>query len=653
MTAQLEQIYAAAFAAAIVPDPIVTVDEWADANRILTRGEGNEVGPYRTGRVPFLREPMEYLSAHHPSWQLTIMKAAQMGVTQIIVNWIGYLISHSPAPILFYLPTREVAKQTSETRVDPMFEGTPILAEKVARPRSRDKRNTILTKKFTGGELLMRGANSPNAFRNIAARFVAGDDLDGWPGEVGAEGDPVTLIKKRAFTYPNRKYLWVSTPTTAGLSRIAKLFFAGDQRRYFLPCPECGEKRVLTWSGYLDHVQKKDGGHHRIEWDHEPEERPETAGMVCGACGKRSGEEWRTWMLDRGEWVPMKPGPRRQPSWHIPGLIAPAGWTTWGELADQWLQIQGNPLELKGFINTTLAETYEERGQGGAPESILDRLEEYVDEVPNGVGILVAAVDPQGDRLEVHVIGYGAGLESWVVYWESFDGDPAKDDVWFKVDEFRRRRFRHESGQEMRIECTVVDSGGHHTEQVYKFCKLHRGENVFAVKGSTETGRPIIERPTYRNSHRVPLYMICTDTAKGEIFSRLQIAPAPSPDTRVPGCMHFPKDRPWLNSEYAAQLTAEKGLWRYVKGKGMVRRWEKVRERNEILDLTVYCLAALHVAMRIPQRGKAALTALAARVERFSKKVEKPVTGSAPTPVSKAPVRQKMPKQGWVRGWRR
>lgn len=639
----VERLYAEAFGAGLRPEPEITVDAWADANRILSPGEANEHGRYQTARVPMLREPMQLLSAHETCESVTVMKGAQIGVTQLAVNWVGYIIEHTPAPILFFLPTREVAQQVSQTRVDPMFENTVSLRDRVSPNRSRDKRNTTFRKAYLGGELLMRGANSAAAFRNISARFIVGDDLDGWPGEVGNEGDPVELIQKRAVTYPNRKFLWISSPTYRGLSRIESLYNDGDQRRYFIRCPHCQHPDFLTWSGYRDHVARRDSGHHRIEW---PDGHPEAAAMVCGGCGGRVPEEAKPGLFESGKWEALAPGPGRQPSFHLSGLYSPLGWASWAKQAEKFLQSKANPLQLKVFVNTDLAESYEERGQGAEPEALLDRLEQYLAQVPDGVGILVAAIDVQAERLEILVKGYGAGFESWLIHWEAIAGDPKRDEVWFQADELLRRTWKHASGRELRIECVAVDSNPH-AEEVYRFCAARRGRHVYPVRGGTLTGRPIVERPSRNNPYRVPLYTLCTDTAKEQIYARLHIAiPAEGP---APGAMHFP-DEPWVDEEYAAQLAAEKGVWKYVKGKGNVRKWIKRRERNEALDLEVYCLAALHI------RGRGVINGLARRAARYSKRLaaaEAPGPAAGPAPV--APVRApRAPRPpGWVRGWRR
>jgi phage terminase large subunit GpA-like protein len=291
-------------------------------------------------------------------------------------------------------------------------------------------------------------------------------------------------------------------------------------------------------------------------------------------------------------------------------------------------------------VNTVLGETWEERGDSVEPEGILARAERFAGEVPNGVGLLVAAVDVQADRLECKVKGYGAAEESWLIALTQFHGDPSRSHVWFELNQFLRTEFTHASGQKMRIECTTVDSGGHHTDEVYRFCKAHAARRVFAIRGGNLSGKPLVDRPTVHNAYRTKLFTLCVDTGKETVFARLRVG---SPG---PGYMHMPE---WIDAEYVAQLTAEKALRKYVKGRGSVRQWVKIRERNEALDLEVYCLAALYIL------GPQVIRALPQRAARWA---EKPAVETAEAPsagVGEArPAALPRPgRTGWVRRWRK
>jgi terminase, large subunit len=202
------------------------------------------------------------------------------------------------------------------------------------------------------------------------------------------------------------------------------------------------------------------------------------------------------------------------------------------------------------------------------------------------VGVLVASVDTHDDRLECAVKGFGAAEESWLIAFSQFHGDPGRDQVWHDLDKFLLQTFTHESGRKLRIECTTVDSGGHHTEQVYRFCRARLARRVFAVRGGKDKGKPVVGRPSDHNRYRAKLFTLCVDTAKEIIYSRLKI------ESAGPGYLHLPD---WVDAEYVAQLTSERRVWKWLKNQGTVREWVQTRARNEALDLEVYALAALYI----------------------------------------------------------
>lgn len=339
-------------------------------------------------------------------------------------------------------------------------------------------------KEFDGGLLIITGANSGAGLRSTPIRFLFMDEVDEYPGDVDGQGDPVALAEKCTATFSRRKVLLTSTPTIKGLSRIEREFLDSDQRRYFLPCPRCGHMDYITW---------RDPAHHHIEW---AEGQPTTAHMICGGCGERVEERHKTDMLARGEWRPTAASDGRTAGFHLSALYSPLGWKSWAQCAAEFLRAKEDPFRLKTWVNTVLGETWEECGDSVEAGSLMARLERYPAEVPTGVGALVAAVDVQGDRLEVVVKGYGSAEESWLVAFTQIHGDPARETVWHELDRFLAQEFEHESGQKLRIDCTVVDSGGAHTEQVYRYARSRLGRRVFAVKGGSITGRPLVERPS-------------------------------------------------------------------------------------------------------------------------------------------------------------
>src|ERR1043166_2510958 len=628
MSQSVAEICAAIFAQSLAPEPQLTVSEWADAHRFLSSSASSEPGRWRTARAPYLKEIMNCLSPSHPAERIVVMAGAQIGKTECGNNWIGYVIHLAPGPMLMVQPTVEIAKRVSKQRLAPMIAATPVLRERVAQARSRDSGNTVQVKEFDGGLLIITGANSGAGLRSMPIRFLFMDEVDEYPGDVEGQGDPVALAEKRTATFSRRKVFLTSTPTVKGLSRIEREFLSSDQRRYFVPCPLCGHMDYVLWRG---------PDHHRIEWD---EGDPESAHMTCGHCVGRVAERYKSEMLARGEWRPTANPQSRTAGFHLSALYSPLGWKSWARCATEFMEAKDDPFRLKTWVNTVLGETWEEIGDSVPAGSLQARLERYPAPGPAGAGVLVAAVDVQGDRLEAVVKGYGAGEESWLIAFTQLQGDPATEAVWFELDQFLAQKFDHVSGQKMKVECTAVDSGGAHTEHVYRYARARFGKRVFPIKGGSIAGRPLVERPSRHNRYNVPLYVLCVDTGKDLVFSRLKIGSA------GPGYVHLPD---WVDDEYLAQLTAEKAIRKYVKGRGAVREWIKLRERNEALDLEVYALAALYML------GQPFIRGLKARAAKFAVPTLGLPEGPAKQTDTPALVNQRRRRgsTGWVMGWKR
>lgn len=620
--------YVGGLAAGLRREPELTVTEWADEHRMLSLAGSAEPGRWRTPRTPYLAKIMDCLSPSHPAQRVVVMAGAQVGKTECGNNWIGYVIHHSPGPMLMVQPTVELAKRVSKQRIAPMIEATPALRERVAEARSRDSGNTVQVKEFEGGLLIITGANSSAGLRSMPIRFLFMDEVDEYPGDVDGQGDPVALAEKRTSTFPRRKILLTSTPTIKGLSRIEREYLASDQQRYFVPCARCGRLDYLTWG---------QPEHHRIEWD---EGQPETARMCC-PCGGVTLEHEKVEVMEGGEWRATAAGDRRTVGFHLSAIYSTVG-LSWAECAREFLEAKEEPLRLKTWVNTVLGETWEERGTSIEPESLASRLDRYEAEVPHGVGVLVAGVDVQADRLEAQVKGYGAGEESWLIAHTQVHGDPGRQATWLELDRFLRQPWAHASGRRIGVECTAVDSQ-FHSEEVYRFCKARLSRRVFAVRGGTMRGVELVGRPSTNNRYGTPLFTLCTDTAKDVIYSRLAIR---SPG---PGYVHLPD---WVDQEYLEQLTAEKAVRKWYKHKGTLRDWVKVRERNEALDLEVYCLAALYILGQpfVRDLGRAAETL--SRAPDGPRRT--PLPESSPTlrePGAAARLRKR--RRSWIDSWRK
>ncbi|WP_342278598.1 phage terminase large subunit family protein [Candidatus Tisiphia endosymbiont of Myopa tessellatipennis] len=449
-----------------------------------------------------------------------------------------------------------------------MLRDSEVFKNLVKEPKSRDSGNKILYKRFPGGHITMAGSNSPSSLASRPVRIVLCDEVDRYPASSGSEGDPVNLAKKRATTFWNRKIILTSTPTIKYFSRIELAYLQSDQRRYYVPCKLCGEYQTLKWP--------------QVRW---PKDKPEEAHYVCEVNGCILHDNDKMSMLQRGKWISEAKGESNNiAGFHISEIYSP--WVTWSRMTAEFLKAKMMPETLKTWVNTSLGETWEEGGDKVDETSLLSRKENWGNVVPNGVVIITAGVDVQNDRLEVEIVGWGVKEESWSLDYRVIYGDPARSEIWDDLDNILEQNIKHQSGINLRIASVCVDSGGHHTQAVYAYCKKRQLRRIFAIKGSSIAGKALVSRPSIANRMRVKLFSIGTDTAKEMIYSRLKITEL------GPGYCHFPIN---YDAEYFKQLTAEKIVTYYNKG-FPTRKWEKpAGKRNEALDCRVYALAALYI----------------------------------------------------------
>lgn len=565
--------------------------------------------------VPYLREPMDAFS--DPTVErIVVMKGAQLGATEALVNnVVGYFIDLDPSPILVVQPSDGEAQKFSKEKLAPMLRDTPALAKKVHESKSRDSDSTILSKSFRGGHLGITGAQSPLGLRSRTRRVALFDEVDGYPASAGSEGDPVMLGEKRTNTFWNRKIGLLSTPTIKGVSRIEKAFEDSDQRKFFIACPHCAHEQVLIWGGKDKNGKKLDYG---IKW--EPG-RPDTAHYVCESCLGRIEETDKAQLVRAGRWIPQNPGHSTRGYW-MNSLISLFDGARWPKLVEEFLAVKHDPIRLRVFVNTVLAETWEDAGQEVDAHVLFDRAASYVAQVPAGVGVLCRGVDVQGDRLEVAVWGFGAGEETWPIETEIIIGDPSiplsnPNSPWRILDEHIMRSYTHESGAEIKARITLVDSGGHHTAEVYEYGRKRRGNNVYASKGSSIAGHPIV-KPVPHKHAQLTLVHVGVFAAKETFLSRLAKI-----TEEGPGYVHIPD---WMDQEHFEQLTAEKLFSKLIGGRPK-RVWLKKRDRNEQLDLFVLAYAGLH---QLGPAVRKQLPALAAALNAFKKPDPAAPSGNAP-----------------------
>lgn len=592
---------------ALKPVPLLTVSQWADRYRVLSSDSGAEVGRWKTSRAPYQREIMDSFT-QDGIWKVIVKSASQIGKSDIMNNVIGRFACLDPAPILMIQPTITMAEDYSKSRIAPMIKATSILGDIFREPKSRESNNTILSKLFPGGRLVMGGANSPAGLASRPVRIVLADEVDRFPESAGTEGDPLDLAIKRTSTFWNKCIGIFSTPTIQGESRIEDAYLEGTQEEWQHRCPNCGEWHLVNnrniHSDYETKIDKKGNKHVLVKdvvW------RCPDCGFAFDELAMKQAEQ--KYVIQNAS--ALEKGVR---SFFVNCFASP--WLSWVDIMQEWLEAKGAPEREKVATNTLFGETYERKGQFSDTAPFLARREQYGAELPDGVLFLTAAVDTQDNRLEYEVEGWGEGEECWGIKKGVILGVPDDIRVWGELDMQLDREYHFLNGGGLLIARTFIDSGGHYADAVYDYCYRNMAKQRFAIKGASTPGVPLIHKyvkvPLFSNRNKrkstkrtktaktIPLVLLGTDSGKQYIMDRLAI--------ETPGSKfyHFPLDRAddnpvaetlWnrgYDDIYFKGLIAEQRVPHKKDGR-LVYTWENVAKdhRNEPLDLRVYNLACL------------------------------------------------------------
>lgn len=482
--------------------------------------------------------------------------------TELILNAIGYYIDYDPSPIMVVQPTLDMAKTFSKDRLAPMIRDTPAITSKVGDDKKRDGDNTVLHKKFVGGHVTLVGANSPSSLASRPIRVLLADEVDRFPASAGVEGDPLNLAIKRTTTFWNRKMMFVSTPTIKDFSRIEREYENSTKEEWNVRCPGCGKLQPFKWESI----------------------KFEDVTMECKFC-KEHFDEF-SWKEQEGRWVARAENEGIR-GFHLNELASP--WKRWADIIKEFKEAKKNPETLKVWINTTLGETWEDASDIDF-NKLIKRRERYIGDIPEKVLLLTAGVDTQDDRLEVEVVGWGHDKESWGVEYKVFYGDPGQEPVWIQLDDYLQKEFKYPNGSGLHIATACIDSGGHYTSEVYKFCKARQHRRIYAIKGRGGAGLPFIGAVSRNNRENTPLFNIGVDQGKQNIVSSLNI------EFEGPGYCHFPIDaEKGYDQLYFEGLTSETKKTKWYKGQPKVAWVKKEGVRNEPFDCRNYAMAAMEI----------------------------------------------------------
>lgn len=559
------------------PDLDLRVDEWSDEFMVIPKSTGsNEYGKYRTSRTPHAREVMRCLSDDHPCKVVVCMVSSQQFKTQVCINWFSSTVHQSPSNFLWLMPTGQLHKRIAG-RIDKTIAAIPVLRDLVAKPNSRDAKNNLDIKEYIGGSLFIATAGSAANLSELPARRVAIDEVDRCQQNVDGEGDPIKLAESRQTTFKyNKKSYYYSSPTIDGESRIAELFESGTKRRALAECVHCGHTQELIFENL---VRSDDG----------------EVFYPCSECGGMHKESDKTKMFEKGLWTEPD-GDGGIESFTANSMYLPYGWLSWADLLNEYDAAKkaldsGNDAMMIVFYNTRLARTWKRNVQTVSFDALKQRAESYpLRFCPYGVLFLTAGVDTQDNRLAVQIIGWGRNLKAWIIDYVELPGDPAENSVWDSLVDLLNRTIEHESGAELKVIASAIDTGGHRGEAVKNFVRSKRIQCPIAVHGAVKVNAQPLSKGSMQDvtwkgvldKQGVMLHSVGTIEIKHHLFSRLQNDAGKDRDSIT---IHFSDQ---LSDEYFAGIVSET----YNKDK---RRYEKKPGvRNEPLDTLVYACAALH-----------------------------------------------------------
>lgn len=567
------------------PLPKTSVSQWADNHRMLSSGISAEPGKWKTSRAPYQKDIMNAFT--EPGIHRVVVKSSsQIGKSDMMNNVIGRFAHLDPCAIMMIQPTIDMAQDYSKTRIAPMIRDTKVLNNLFYDVKSRDANNTILSKVFPGGRLIMCGANSPAGLASRPIRILLADEVDRFPDSAGTEGDPVDLAAKRMTTFWNSCMGLFSTPTNEGTSRIDEEYLAGTQEEWQHKCPNCGEYHLLRHIDMtVDYKEIKTPSGKKTVIVNDVKWR-------CPHCGfsfseKEMKQTQQKYISQNSD--ALKNGIR---SFFVNGFTSP--WMTWTRIMREWLEAKGDPEREKVIMNTVFGESYKQKGAFEDEQIFLRRRESYGAELPNGVLLLTAAIDTQDNRLEYEVVGWGKEEECWGIRKGIVLGAPNQARTWKEIDNILDKTYHFADRKGLKVVRTFIDSGGHYTSDVYNYCQKNFYKQRFAIKGRGGPGIPLIYKIAKANNAKAPLILLGVDDGKQQIMDRLSM------DSPGPLYFHFPQDegikelsnRGYDDLYFKGIISEHKKVY---KRNGVLREvWETTKNvRNEPLDLRNYNLACM------------------------------------------------------------
>lgn len=551
------------------PPKRLSVSEWADNYRVLTKDESSFAGTWKTQRVPYLKAIMDAFTKETIE-SITLLKATQIGATEAGINMVGYTIDRDPSRILYILPDADLAKDFSNDRLQKALLHCPTVAEKFDVNNSK---NQVL--RFEGGFVKLEGAQSPGKLASWSVPKVIMDEIDKYPQWTGREASPLKLAKERTKNWPDRKIALFSTPTTEQ-GNIYQAYLAADVRyKFYMPCPACGKWQTFDFENVKIPKNKGKG--------FEPLVARKEAYYQCPACHAKINDTDKKEMLNKGKWVADKQieNPRNI-AFHINSLYSP--WVTFGDVAEEFVRSKDEPSKLMNFVNSWLGEPWKPKAASVAATTIMHQKTNIPQGlVPKWAKLLTGGVDCQKGYFYWVIRAWGANMTSQLIA----NGQAM---TWGDINTVMDQNWPIEDSQEtMQVNLYCVDSG-YNTEEAYEYC-YQRYPYCVPVKGASHAMIKPFNitqlRPRDKWVQPQVLYVLDTDQYKNMMFARI------AKDVNSAGSWRINAD---TTREYADMITSEQKVITEKDGRS-TETWQQITSSkpNHYLDCEVYAAAAADI----------------------------------------------------------
>lgn len=566
-------------ATVMMPPPPADLNTWAEKN-ITFGSESPFPGAYRSETFPPMKRVLDCLSPDHPARVVTLMGSAQILKTTVAQLFVGGAMDLAPANMLYVHASHDNAVRWARSKWKAMRAQSAALKRIFGEFKTRDSTDTLLYQEHRSGlGSLQISGPSPASLSMISTPYIVEDDLSKW--EANPAGDPEKQADSRASAFEWAKILKLSTPLFAKTCRITRAYKAGTQERIHLACPHCTHRQPLEWPNFLANLDR---------------DNPDAACFNCVSCGGLIEHKHKGSMLDQcmtlpdNGWVKDSPG-AREPSFHV--WRAYSRNRDWASIAREWIEAEGDPFAEQTFFNDVLGLAYERASEAPPWEDLRNLASEHGHtrgRVPAGALVIGAGADCQGDRVEVHVQGYGANLKRWTIDYHVIPHHIATPEAWAALDGMMTRALPADHGKARMIDMLAID-GNAYTKDVFAWARRHPWTRVIVVRGAkSDQAVPLAltrdERRadgTIRKTQK-RFYNVGVSGLKAALYEQLR-----KHDPLARGFCGYPKG---LTDEFFRQLTAEQRVverdrWGYPQA-----HWKLVHERNEVLDTTIYGEAA-------------------------------------------------------------